>query len=87
MPPSQKFDDLEIRCPALGHPVPFHYCRRIKDGLPCHKLADCWFQTIDIRTYMMENYSQDERERFLAPPQPKLSSIIEIARRAKLNKT
>jgi hypothetical protein len=36
------FDHVTVRCPALGGEVSFGYCRRLDDGLPCHRALTCF---------------------------------------------
>ena len=39
----EQHDGEELwRCPMLGGPVNFGYCRKVTDGLPCVKLLECW---------------------------------------------
>lgn len=80
------YDALNTRCPALGHLVFFAYCRKCTDDRPCRKIADCWFHEIDIQNYLKERYSLEEIAAILAPPQPKLLQILEMARKASSGK-
>jgi hypothetical protein len=75
-------DHLEIRCPMLGHPLHFSYCRSANLGDPCRKIFDCWFTRIDIKKFVQENFSDDKIEKLASPPKPKVLSILEIAQRA-----
>ncbi|HPX19275.1 MAG: hypothetical protein WDA72_08320 [Desulfomonilia bacterium] len=78
-----EFDELSIRCPMLGHPVPFSYCRQPGGALPCRKIAECWSGRIDIQGFLSSNFSEEELSRITAPPKPKLFQIIELARAAR----
>ena len=53
-------DARERRCPMLGHPVAFAYCRQPGKDLPCRKLLDCWFETFDVRSFVQEHLSEDQ---------------------------
>lgn len=77
-----EFDDYAMRCPMLGHPVEFRYCRDNAGALPCRKILDCWHERFDIHAYLKEIYSDEEIAQIVSPPKPKLMQIVEIARRA-----
>jgi len=87
----QKADDkdaLEQRCPRLGGPVPFKYCRTTGEGgMPCFKIMDCWWETFDIRTYLENNLSEAEFKSILeAKPPDKIASILDLIEQAKQRK-
>lgn len=76
-------DDREQRCRMLGHPVPFRYCRQLPDGKPCRLIVDCWQGHFDVASWLEGCYTAEEIETILAPPTPKLTSIVELIERAK----
>lgn len=76
-------DELDTRCPMLGHLVPFSYCRKCSDSLPCRKIMDCWTGKRDIQGFLNSTYTQEEILRIISPPKPKLLQIIELARAAR----
>ncbi len=67
----------------LGHYVPFNYCRTMKDGVPCHRILDCWFEKLPVKEYLQENYTDEEIAQILEPPRPKLASLIDLIEKAK----
>ncbi len=75
-------DERETRCPMLGHGVPFNYCRKLQTNLPCRKIADCWFETFDIKAYLLRHFNHQEIKEFTRPSQPKLASLIELMEKA-----
>jgi glutathione S-transferase len=79
---------LERRCPRLGGPVPFHYCKMSGDHqLPCFKIVDCWWETFDIVQYLKDNLPEDHFNRLMdARPRPKISSLVELIEQAKNRK-
>jgi len=80
------YDSLEIRCRLLGHQVPFRYCRSSNENLPCRKIMDCWWQRIEIETYLRGNFTPDELNRSVfAEPRPKIASLIDLIEKAKKN--
>jgi hypothetical protein len=76
-------DSLSRRCPMLGHEVAFSYCRRPGQDDPCRKMLDCWWETVDIRTFVADNYSEDIQNAMIQPPKPKMLSLIEIIEQAR----
>ena len=77
-----KFDEKSAYCRSLGHHVPFHYCRTVNNSIPCRKIRDCWFEQIDIDHYLAEQYTESERELIFAPPPHKLTSLMDIIKKA-----
>jgi len=67
----------------LGHDVQFSYCRRPGKNLVCRKIADCWFTKIDIETYLKENFSAEELAAAFAPPQSKMTTLMELVAKAR----
>ncbi len=76
------YDRLEIRCPLLGHPLQFSYCRIANLGEPCRKILDCWFERFPVEEFIKQNYSEQVFEKIIAMPKPKMLSILEIVQRA-----
>lgn len=78
--PEDTYDHLEQRCPRLGGPVSFHYCRTCGDErIFCRKIADCWWEYFDITAWLRENISEEDLNDFLAKkPKAKLTGILEI---------
>jgi len=80
---SPDFDEREGYCRMLGHHLRFSYCRTCRDGLPCYKIMDCWFEKFDVRTFVEENYTALEIESFLQPPQPKMQTLMTLIQQAR----
>ena len=78
-------DSLERRCPRLGGPVPFKYCRTTGEGsMPCFKIMDCWWETFDVRTYLENTLSEAAFKSILkAKPPDKIASILDLIEQAK----
>ncbi len=84
IPPS---DDVEIRCPRLGHQISFSYCRFENQGLPCFKILECWHAHFDVEAYLRGELSQEDWRRvFESPRKPKLLSLVEMIEQAKKSK-
>ena len=84
-----KKDDLEIRCPRLGGPVPFTYCEKTgRNGQPCFKVMDCWWQHFDVVDYLKKHLPAEALAELLEQrPRPKLTGILELIERARQNST
>lgn len=76
------FDDKEGYCRMLGHHLRFSYCRSCREGLPCFKILDCWFEKFDVRKFIEENFSAEEIEQFLKPPKPKVQTLMTLIQQA-----
>ena len=81
----KKYDALERRCPRLGGPITFQYCRETGEGdLPCWKVVDCWWEYFDVVTVLKEQMPAEKFTRIMtARPKPKLTSLIELVQAAK----
>lgn len=50
--PHRTFDKTEVRCPRLGGPVTFGYCRRAgQNELPCAKALNCFKLRFPVEKY------------------------------------
>ena len=80
-------DDLEIRCPKLGHHLAFSYCRAENKGLPCFKIMDCWYAHFMVEDFLRRELKPEEWDRvFHQPAKPKVLSLIELIEEAKKTK-
>jgi hypothetical protein len=76
-------DARSRHCPMLGHDVPFAYCRAPGRDLPCGKVADCWWETFDVETYLRTHWSSDQLAQVLAPRPDKLCSLVDLIAKAR----
>ena len=76
------YDSEEIYCRKLGHHLSFKYCRLVNEQLPCHKIADCWFQQLPIQDFLKQNYTKGEIKRIFAPPPDKMFSLLNLIKKA-----
>lgn len=79
-------DQQETYCRKLGHDVPFKYCRSVDGHLPCRLVPDCWYTQFDVAAWLQEHYTPEQIARVLAPPQPKLASILDLIAKAQAQK-
>jgi len=80
-----QYDTLSKRCSMLGHEVPFSYCRQPGQEIPCRKIFDCWFEKIDVQTFITSNYNEEIQAAIDQPPKPKMLSLFEIIEQARKN--
>jgi hypothetical protein len=75
----EQYDREEVwRCPTLGGPVHFGYCRKMNDGLPCAKLLECWLQRLPLVDFLKTHYSPDEiQTAFTAKRKGRLTRMLE----------
>lgn len=79
----EQYDELSRRCPSLGGPVPFKYCRTVNRKLPCLKILQCWGGKIDIPLFLEKNYSEEELEKAFTPDtRTRVQKIVQIAEEA-----
>jgi hypothetical protein len=82
-PPGEGF---QIRCRKLGHEVPFPYCRKENQGLPCFKIIDCWYDTFLVEDLLRKELKPEEWDAlFRRPPKPKMLNLVELIEQAKRN--
>lgn len=85
MPAGDDKDVLERRCPRLGGPVSFKYCRTSgEDGRPCFKTIDCWWETFDVHSHLKLSMTEAAFRAFTtAKPPDKITSLVELIEKAK----
>jgi hypothetical protein len=77
------YDDLNTRCPMLGHLVPFTYCMAPGSELPCRRVLDCWHEKIDIKAYLEDILTPQQMNTITAPPQQKVMQLLDLVQKAK----
>jgi N utilization substance protein B len=90
IPAENEKDSLELRCPRLGGPITFKYCRQGgEEQKPCFKIMDCWWETFDVKTYLENILSESDFKALMnAKPPDKINSLIDLIEQAKqMNKT
>jgi hypothetical protein len=71
------------RCPMLGGPVHFGYCRTMNEGVPCARVLGCWLQRLPLVEFLKANYSPEELQRALsAKTKGRLERMIEAVEHA-----
>ena len=78
-------DNRDIYCRMLGHEITFAYCRQGVSSHPCRRIFDCWFESFDVEKYIQEHFTDEEIRGFLAPPKPKMTTLIELIQQAQKN--
>lgn len=75
-------DHLQRRCPRLGGPIEFAYCRTCEvQKQPCFKILDCWWEFFDVVTFMREHLPKEQFDKLThKKTKPKVVSIVEMIR-------
>ncbi len=78
-------EEMQRRCPRLGHDVKFSYCLVCgDDGDLCKGIANCWWEYFDVVRYLEDNYPKETVANLLNPrPKGKIAGILELIERAK----
>jgi hypothetical protein len=82
----EEHDSKQMYCRALGHRVPFSYCRKPGKELFCRNILSCWSGTFDVTAYIEEHFTREQIEGALTPPKPKIASLVELIQRAQAAK-
>jgi hypothetical protein len=78
------YEEKQIRCPRLGGPVNFEFCRVEGRELPCGRALACWSHYFDVEAYFRQQLSPEDFEKCFAQPQPtKLCTLIELIEKAR----
>ncbi len=78
------YDALQCRCPRLGHEVAFFYCRQESGVMPCRRVMACWGGLIPVEAYLRAEMSPEQWDLFCRQePQDKLSSLVDLVRKAR----
>jgi hypothetical protein len=83
-PLCEDIPELERRCPRLGSPVAFKYCRSVSENQnPCFKIFDCWWERFDVVGYLQQRLSKEafDQLRNMQPPD-KTASLVDLIRQA-----
>jgi hypothetical protein len=81
----ENIDQLERRCPRLGGPVSFEYCRTNGDDHSvCWKIFDCWGECFDVVGYLKDFLPEDKFKKLAnSEPKQKIVSLVELVEQAK----
>jgi hypothetical protein len=78
------YEETQIRCPKLGGPVNFEFCRVEGRELPCGRAMACWGHYFDVEAYFRQQLSPEDFEKCFVQPQPtKLCTLIELIEKAR----
>jgi hypothetical protein len=87
-PPEDRHDEQTRRCPRLGGPIRFGYCRTAgEDGGPCRKSLDCWWERFDVAGFLRRILGPERlsalAEQAERGPRPKVTSLLDQIRAAR----
>ena len=83
-------DEKKIwRCPSLGGPVPFKYCRTVQQGLPCARIVECWSPILEVLEFLSENYEKEQIEAIFqsSTKPPKIVQLLGLIEKAQEGKS
>jgi hypothetical protein len=82
---NKNVDQLERRCPRLGGPVLFVYCKTSGDNHSvCWKIFDCWWECFDVVEHLKKTLREDEFKKLAnKKPKPKIVSLVELIEQAR----
>jgi hypothetical protein len=85
MTPRDDIAELQRRCPRLGGPVTFGYCRTADPNRkPCFKVFDCWWERFDVVGYFRHRLPAEAfKDLCNARPPEKTSSLLDLIRQAR----
>lgn len=74
-----ELDEVEMwRCPQLGGPVTFGYCRVMNAGSLCQRMLKCWGGTAEVVAYLERHFEAGELARiFGTPAADRLTRIVD----------
>lgn len=83
-----RYDDRTRRCPRLGGPIHFGYCRTAgEDGGPCWKSLDCWWERFDVADFFRRILGPEQLAALAAladrGPRSKVTSLLDQIRAAR----
>lgn len=81
----ENIDRLERRCPRLGGPVFFAYCKTGGDGQSvCWKIFDCWWECFDVVGYLKKSLTTENFKKIAnSKPKQKIVGLVELIEQAK----
>jgi hypothetical protein len=78
------YEEREIRCPKLGGPVNFSYCRAENTGKPCSRTINCWSPYFDVIAYYRAVFTEEEFEECFCQTQcSKMETLLDLITRAR----
>jgi len=79
----EQYDEQMIRCPRVGGPVNFKFCRSENNLLPCRWIVGCWYTRINIEEFLNGHFSKEDLHRTSTQPKPKIESLMELMEKAR----
>ncbi len=79
-----QFDQVEhFWCPMLGQTIKFGYCRKMREGMPCHRLLVCYESHFDVIGFVGANYTPEEQEQFLSKPTSRVENMLDTVEKVR----
>lgn len=85
-PARDTHDQRSRRCPMLGHPLTFAYCRAPGSSRPCRKILDCWWETFEVEAFIRSCYGDEGLAEITAPRKEKVLTLMQLIEQARKGK-
>jgi len=73
-----------IRCPRLGHEVPFTYCQRESAPFPCALIISCWERLLPVEQILRRDMDEETWQAYVNRlPQHKISALVDLITQAR----
>ena len=76
------YDDKQLCCPQVGHDVAFEYCRTQQGDGPCRNLLSCWWDHIEIASFVAQHFGGPNICDLFDGPPEKVASLVELINQA-----
>ncbi|MHC4985000.1 MAG: hypothetical protein ACYTFO_02465 [Planctomycetota bacterium] len=76
------YDDQHIQCPKVGHDVAFDYCRAEQGDSPCRNLLSCWWDHIEVASFVAEHFGGSEAGDLFDGPAAHVASLADLMAQA-----
>jgi hypothetical protein len=79
-----RYKEMKHRCPRLGGPVSFEYCRyHASEKNPCWKILDCWWESFDVVALLTKELGEKAVKQLAnTRPPPKTESLMTLIQQA-----
>ena len=76
------YDDQQFHCPKLGREVAFNYCRAEQGDAPCRNLLSCWWDHIEVASFVAEHFGGPNACDLFDGPADKAASLADLIEQA-----
>lgn len=78
------YEEKVIRCPKLGGPITFNYCKMESGARPCSRALTCWAGYFHVESHFRQILTPEEFHAcFEMPPASRVTTLLELVERAR----